>query len=116
MEGKALAFDSSGIAVNHFILRGPSCPHTLPVEATSSFRHDVASYFLWAFCSLLLYSYACDRQARELLFLEMFLIILILTKNGEAIVIKNSEAIRVLSHLVLPVGLASVTQDTKALS
>lgn len=65
---------------------------------------------------MLLHLYACNRQARELLFLEMFLIILILTKNGEVILIKNNEALHVLTHPVLPAALASVTWDTKALS
>lgn len=63
-----------------------------------------------------MYFYGCNRKARELLFLEGFLIILILTQNGEAFVIKDHEAIHVLTHPVLPAGLASVTWDTKALS
>lgn len=37
-------------------------------------------------------------------------------QNGEAIVIKNNEAIQVLTHPVLAASLVSVTWDTKALS
>lgn len=64
---------------------------------------------------LFLYFYACNRKARELLFLEMFLI-MIQTQNGETIIIKDNEAIPVLAHPVLPSVLASVLWDTKALS
>lgn len=63
-----------------------------------------------------MYFYACNRKAGELLFLDSFLITLILTQNGEAFIIKDNEAIHVLTQPVLPAGLASVTWDTKALS
>lgn len=38
-----------------------------------------------------MYFYAYNRKARELLFLERFLIILILTLNGEAFILRRVE-------------------------
>lgn len=66
--------------------------------------------------SLVLVFLCLQQEGKRATLLRGFLIILILTQNGEAFIIKDNEGIHVITHPVLPTGLASVTWDTKALS